>query len=137
MVDQIYQVEQHLSSDGKIITDEYWRQDGKLSRIGGPASTERNELNGFLISEHWFLKDNYHREDGPARIGYDPENDGVVLEEVWFWHGVRHRRDGPAVISYNEFTHEVEATEWWISGLQIDPETTAIVPGSMKYGPNI
>lgn len=137
MVNQIYQVEQYLSDDNKIVTDEQWRQDGKLSRIDGPAITERDTLSGFLISEGWFLNGNLHREGGPAQIGYDPENDGTVLEEIWFWHGVRHRRDGPAVIRYNELTHEVEDTEWWIDGLQIDPNTTAIIPSSIKHGPNI
>jgi hypothetical protein len=41
---------------------------------------------------------NYHREDGPAMIGYHPN--GLVREKGWFIDGVGCREDGPAYIKF-------------------------------------
>ena len=41
-------------------------------------------------SNHWYLNDRLHREDGPAV----KHTDGY---EAWYLNGKRHREDGPAV----------------------------------------
>ena len=50
-------------------------------------------------SRYWYLKGQYHREDGPA-IEY---RDGT---KYWYLNGKRHREDGPAV-------EESNGTKYW------------------------
>ena len=55
---------------------------------------------GRVQSEHWYLNDQQHREDGPAWIEYWPN--GRVKVETWYLNDQRHREDGPAWIEYDK-----------------------------------
>ena len=44
--------------------------------------------------EDWFLNQEEHRINGPARIWYD-------RDQYWYQNGLYHRDDGPATIYYN------------------------------------
>lgn len=76
----------------------------------------------------WYLKENYHREDGPAIEHVDGtkewyingrrhRNDGPAFESsdgsrYWFFEGKLHRVDGPAIELANG------TTEWYYAGLR-------------------
>jgi len=63
--------------------------------------------NGLVVDKfgrkHWFVNDQLHRTDGPARIW------GIGAEE-WYENGQLHRTDGPAVIRADD------SQEWWSRG---------------------
>jgi len=63
--------------------------------------------NGLIVDEfgrkQWFVNDQLHRTDGPARIWPDGRQE-------WWVDGRRHRTDGPAVIYANG------SQEWWVCG---------------------
>ena len=50
--------------------------------------------------EYWILNDQYHREDGPAYIGYC--EDGSIRYENYYINNKLHREDGPAFIKYHK-----------------------------------
>ena len=78
--------------------DTYWRLDGKLHRLDGPA-VEYAEG-----TKDWYVNGKRHREDGPAYEDADGSKD-------WYVNGKRHREDGPAV----EYADGDK--EWWINGV--------------------
>jgi hypothetical protein len=57
--------------------------------------------------EMWTKNDNFHREDGPARIWLDEDY------EEWWVDGRLHRLDGPARIWKDRLY------EWWVNGLYL------------------
>jgi SLT domain-containing protein len=61
----------------------------------------------------------YHREDGPAYIGY--YEGGQVESERWCLNGERHRKDGPAYIDYYE-DGRVSHEEWHLNGKRLSNE---------------
>ena len=50
-----------------------------------------------------YLNDQLHREDGPAKIWADGDQE-------WWVNGQRHREDGPAIVRANG------SQEWWVNG---------------------
>ena len=59
-------------------------------------------------SIYWHNNFNIHREDGPAIISPNGQ-------EEWVINGKRHRVDGPAILSPG-------CNEWWINGKDITRE---------------
>ena len=54
-------------------------------------------------SQEWWVNGQWHRPDGPARIGADGSQE-------WWVNDQRHRPDGPAVI-------RADGTQaWWVNG---------------------
>lgn len=78
-----------------------------------------NEDNSYEIL--YYYKDvgkyYYHKEDGPAYIGYYPN--GVLRIEVYWVNNQIHREDGPARITYNK-KGEAVLTEYIIHGKYIN-----------------
>ena len=77
----------------------------------------------------YLLNDDYHREDGPARIhpdGYKEwwlngqlhREDGPAVEwydyKAWYLNGKLHREDGPAVEWYNGYK------SWYKNGKKLN-----------------
>ena len=54
-------------------------------------------------TKHWYLNNNFHREDGPA-VEY---TDGT---KYWYLDGNLHRSDGPAI------EHPNVTNEWYLNG---------------------
>ena len=69
---------------GKLKSKIYLNQEGYYNRNGGPAVTTyyRNEK---VKAQYWCKDDNYHREDGPAKIFYDYE--GRVTGKLYYCNG--------------------------------------------------
>lgn len=63
--------------------------------------------------EYWKLNNEYHREDGPARIFY--YKDGSICSKSYYTNGKYHREDGPAVIQYYP-VGSVACEEYFING---------------------
>ena len=55
------------------------------------------------------------REDGPALIGYAPDNKTVILER-WYKNGELHREGGPAVQSWDSVTRKKISESWYEEG---------------------
>ena len=72
----------------------------------GQTTYTTTENNGH--TKKWWLRDQLHREDGPA---IECSNGA----KFWFRNGKRHREDGPAVIE------NCGNMEWWIDGKRIRP----------------
>lgn len=85
---------------------------GELDNDGGPSVIEYYDQPGKLTLklQEWYIKDELHRDDGPAITKYF--NDGAKDEEIWYKHGLEHRENGPAIISYNDKTI---ISETWIN----------------------
>jgi hypothetical protein len=61
--------------------------------------------------ETWFDdNDEYHREDGPAKVWPDGH-------KVWYKHGDRHREDGPAIEHFNG-----RDKHWFLNDKALDPK---------------
>lgn len=60
----------------------------------------------FSDYHEWWGNDEFHREDGPARV-----TPGGTRE--WYQYGARHREDGPAVERSNG------TREWWLNGIEL------------------
>lgn len=59
-----------------------WRDDlGMLHRIGGPAHIKK--YNDGVIYESFFHHDDFHREDGPARIWTNLNDPSYYKDEYW------------------------------------------------------
>lgn len=81
---------------------------------GGTVTTSE----GF---ELWFLKDEFHRDNGPAYKAKD--------EIGWYQNGVLHRVGGPALVS------AVEGEEWFVNGNRHRDDGPAIIKpnGDMEW----
>lgn len=64
--------------------DKYWYQNNKLQRVDGPAV---EKING---EKHWYQNNILHRVGGPAV-------EGDRGSKYWYQHGKLHRTDGPAI----------------------------------------
>jgi len=94
---QEYRVE--VSDNG----DKWWRQNGNLHRLDGPAIERSNG------SKSWWQNGRRHREDGPA----------VELasgDKFWRQNDQLHRLDGPAI----EYANGNKA--WYIEGEELSEE---------------
>ena len=83
--------------------DQYWRVNGKLHLVDGPAYI------GADGTEVWLQDGNLHRLDGPAYIGADGYH-------AWLQNGVLHRLDGPAWIGADG------DQAWWVNDRDISTE---------------
>lgn len=83
---------QHRQSGPAVIKNNgtvYWKRNGKKDRVDGPAIYNKNK-------EHlgsWYINDEYHREDGPARWFNNSPMwyiNGVELEQrdFLYWVGI-------------------------------------------------
>ena len=83
--------------------DKTWWLNENLHREDGPA---RECANG---AKQWWLQGKLHREDGPA-IEFA---DGT---RQWYLNGELHREDGPA------YEHASGSKGWYLNGEPVDPE---------------
>ena len=81
--------------------DKYYRKDGSIE------------------SEHYYLNDKRHREDGPATINY--RKDGSISSEQYWLNGKCHRQDGPAFVYYRE-DGSIYSEYYWLNGEQATKE---------------
>jgi hypothetical protein len=88
---QVYEVT--VDEQGNI----FWRKNGKIHRIGGPA------IEYVRGAKEWWHNDKLHRLDGPA---IEWPDDG----KHWYQNGRRHRLGGPAIEWPNGYK------EYWIEG---------------------
>ena len=61
----------------------------------------------------------WHREDGPALIGY--YEDGSIYSEGFWINNDIHREDGPAVIYYNK-DGSIKYEEYWVNDIELTKE---------------
>ena len=79
--------------------------------------------NGNIHRKDYISKINgeWHREDGPAAIGYY-EDGSSILYEQYCLHDKLHRNDGPAYITYYE-NGNIKYQEYYINGNEIPLKT--------------
>jgi hypothetical protein len=118
--EQIYELSTglFLQKDGI----ERYYQNGKLSRLDGPAVEHsngrkewwingiRHRLDGPAVewadgTKYWYLNGKLHREDGPAF----ESSQGM---KQWWLNGFRHRSDGPAIECADG------TNRWYVNGLR-------------------
>jgi hypothetical protein len=77
-------------------------------------------------------KNKMHRENGPARIWYNP--DGSVEIEKWYRRGEPHRKGGPAIVYYYP-SGEIDYTftEWWQDGIRLNEDGTPYTDDEDEY----
>jgi hypothetical protein len=80
-------------------------------------------------TQKWWLKDQLHREDGPAV----ERSNG---DKYWYLNGKRHRVGGPAIIEAHG------NVEWWVNGrrTKITPRQLEVLESlpstsNSEYGP--
>lgn len=94
---------------GNLWEKQYYNRDDQFHREDGPAKIFYYE-NGEFLRKEYYQNDELHREDGPAVIYY--YENGQIEEEVYYQNGEIHREDGPAVIGYDE-EGDVASREYW------------------------
>ena len=93
-------LDKQASSIIKLFDCVEYRLKDELHREDGPAVEWSNG------SQEYWVNGKRHREDGPAII----HPDGT---ELYFINGKLHREDGPAIINYNG------NCDWFINGFDI------------------
>lgn len=76
---------------------EHWYLNDKRHRENGPAITYEDG------TQEWWINNQLHREDGPAVI----HANGT---EFWYLNGKLHREDGPAIMYANG------VQSWYLEG---------------------
>ncbi len=95
------------------VTTKIWVEEQKHHRDDGPAIIEIDH-NDNTISEEWYLNGKLGRhDDGPTITAYD---EGVKVEEIWQTGKIRHRKNGPAYIMTDSGTGEVRHESWYENG---------------------
>lgn len=84
----------YLEYKGERLSVEEWYYNGRLNRIGLPASILYFD-NGKIKSQKWIKNGLYHRLNGPSVLIYNIN--GILIKEKWYVEGHRHRTDGPAI----------------------------------------
>jgi hypothetical protein len=113
----------------------------KLLGNGREVYRVRDDWEGVNLFEVRSYKHQYHCEDGPAVIHYDPGT--RIVELKYYRYGRRHRKGGPAFIKlllphlkYKSYFHKngsfhrelcpdestVTYTEWWENGVKLSDE---------------
>ena len=115
-----------LYDDGRIKSEEWHNDAGKISRACGPAITQY-KLGGTTELEAWYIDGSQHRDgDEPAMRFYF--SDGSVNTEQWFTHGQKHRTGKPADIKY--YKNGQVAHEMWYQHDKLHCEEQ---PAVVKY----
>ncbi len=105
---------EHTSANTGITT-KMWMRDNTLHREDGPARIEIDH-NENIISEEWYLNGKLGRyDDKPTIIVYE---EGIKVEEIWQIDKVKHRESGPAHIITDYDTKEVTHEIWYKNGLR-------------------
>ncbi|MFM7855526.1 MAG: hypothetical protein ACKO96_27275, partial [Flammeovirgaceae bacterium] len=78
-----------------------WHQYGQLHRVDAPAVLELWLDDGIVALEEWAINGVRHREDGPAYISRDINENGeaYIITESWHKVGMLHRINGPAYVT--------------------------------------
>lgn len=146
-----YRVDYVFDADGNLIRETTRNQEGDLDRLGDqPAVIDYCPQTGKARRWEWWRNSMPHRDgDEPAILEIDPrtgqeraraywkdgqphsaENrftsvryaeDGSLLRRSFFVSGQLHRTDGPAEEYYNEETGALEAVEFWLDGIEVEP----------------
>lgn len=117
-----YFARRYQLDDDAVISETWLNKQGQLTRAFGPARLERLE-SGDVLLEEWWLKGCQHRADGkPAITNYDEERCGSVKSVEYWMSGELHRVDGPARISFDPTSGRIQAAEWWVRGVRINPD---------------
>lgn len=117
---------------GNII-GEFWLQNGRYHRDGGPASTEWGIIDHkhSILSKRWFKDGVLHREDGPATVIYT-SNERIRHEE-WYMDGELHRIGGPCQLVYNSIGSSY-LYSWYVKGNSIESKIEKWVKQNPGYG---
>jgi antitoxin component YwqK of YwqJK toxin-antitoxin module len=149
-VDQLHKTSlvQFLSKDGEItillskdnkkiypeVDENQKPSDKRFHHKTGHSVISYNEA-GSASHEEYYMNGEYHRENGPAIIGYYNEN-GSIQSEKYYMNGKLHREDGPAVISYHINGH-ITYDKYFINGKYHREDGPSIIcyheDGSIKY----
>ena len=68
---------------------EYYDDERRLHRDGGPAAYEVHDGTGILIREKWCQHGRLHNAHGPAYVERDP-NTRETIVALWYNHGELH-----------------------------------------------
>ena len=97
--------------NGKIRSEHYFLNN-KLHREDGPALISYYE-NGEIASELYLLNDKWHREDGPTYIRY--YENGNIYFEHYYLNDKRHRENGPAIIDY--YDSKIRSESYYLNNI--------------------
>lgn len=86
-----------------------WFQNCKLHRDDGPAQIYFDKNNN-IIEEKWCQNGQLHRDNGPAIVKY--YENGKIDKEIWHQNDKVHRDNGPAVICYYD-NSKIKIEEWF------------------------
>src|SRR3989344_1369841 len=105
--------------NGKVETEEWYNDDGELSRMDGPASV-RYGLNGLSTFEMWYNDREEHRLDGPAVIIYYTNDNNsaehIINLETWRKNGKMHRDGGEPSMRGYFIDGSIKIEHWAVDG---------------------
>lgn len=108
----------------RVLREEWGDDQGRSHRKNDlPAQRSFYRESGNLMRARWIIHGKEHRDgDRPACVRY--ADSGNVLSEIWKTNGRRHRDGGfPAVLAYDPVSGDVTREEWWVEGIEIQPQT--------------
>jgi antitoxin component YwqK of YwqJK toxin-antitoxin module len=115
--------EYRLENGGKIIItllkEEWYDKNNNWHRENGPARILYYG-NGNLKYEYYYQNGGNHREDGPANIKY--YENGSIECKVYYLNGEIHRENSPAIISYYE-NGNIKSEHYYNKNLYIEDKS--------------
>ena len=123
------ELEKHiLYYDNGNIKYEYYYLNNEWHREDGPAKMWYNESGQIGAKEYW-INNQLHKEDGPAMIDY--YEDSKVYISCYYLNYKLHRIDGPAKVCYNKDS-SIEKEEYWEYGKEMDILKEMVIRGLEK-----
>lgn len=102
-----------------IVTERYHDENGKLhNHEDGPAELSYNS-DGTISCELYNIHGKYVQTDDKPNLIRRNQNGLKYADLWLIDNGISHRENGPARIKYNPLTGEIEKEEWYINGKRI------------------